>query len=85
MPAASTISPTTGSFGYAQLVLEAEIFNRIILAPNSAKTRKLGVQAPPRRRWDAMHCCTKLHREDCRARALLGPCARYSGGRGGFQ
>ena len=55
------------------------------LAPNSAKTRKLGVRAPPRRRWDAMHCCTKLHREDCRARALLGPCARYSGGRGGFQ
>ena len=57
----------------------------IVLAPTSAKTRKLGVRALPRRRWDAMHCSTMLHREDCRARALLGPCARYSGGRGGFQ
>ena len=56
-----------------------------VLAPTSAKTRKLGVRALPRRRWDAMHCSTMLHREDCRARALLGPCARYSGGRGGFQ
>jgi len=63
MRATSTISPTTGSFGYAQLVLEAEIFNEQFWRPT---LQKPGNSAYERRRAAVGTPCTAA--QSCTAR-----------------
>ena len=63
MPAASTISPTTGSFGDAQLVLEAEKFIRKIWRQT---LQKPGNSAYERRRAAVGTPCTAA--QSCTAR-----------------
>ena len=63
MPATSTISPTTGSLGDAQLVLEAEKFNeqfwrQTLQTPeNSAYERRRAAVGTP---CTAAQCCTAM-------------------------